>query len=513
MEQFQSNMLEVQVATQAELEEKIAKVNEQLERYSSDATQQDYALAIASGVLCGAIDSLYVGESAVLTKDVEDIYQEVDNVVKRFAKANGWDENMSKNHVQILEEAFEAAQDNDYFGKISGIVPRNHHLADLAHHPTPAGLMAAIVVQFLNFGLYVNKEGEWTLQIVGGQRRYSLKFVWGCAFVTGVLRWILSLAEHHSERYEELPEALQKLLKALANAPLAFVVIRTALDWVGHLMSDVSGTRKNPGAGMGIPGVFISLLYEIGAVFGPKGKPLLTALDNLFQSDETRFNLRKEAAYLEDLGKQAIPVLINELIVRTFFFVDRLQTELKGKETFDDVNWKAVFPFANRTLDQMLMVSSLTFSFADTTDAAIRAAIESGGTFVIFAGKFAGRFNYVGAGRAIVAVGKEFTNELMEQQLIHEKRLLAQAHSEVTIELFEAYRAELVALVSAYMVERLNSIQLGFTLLDQGLDTNDVDLFLQGNSQIQRAFGKVHAQFETQKEFDEFMDSEDALQL
>ena len=69
MEQFQSNMLEVQITSQAELEEKIAKVNEQLERYSSDATQQDYALAIASGVLCGAIDSLYVGESAVLTRD------------------------------------------------------------------------------------------------------------------------------------------------------------------------------------------------------------------------------------------------------------------------------------------------------------------------------------------------------------------------------------------------------------------------------------------------------------
>ena len=52
MEQLQSNWLEAKVASQAELEAQIADVNARLDRYTSSITQHDYALAIASGVLC-----------------------------------------------------------------------------------------------------------------------------------------------------------------------------------------------------------------------------------------------------------------------------------------------------------------------------------------------------------------------------------------------------------------------------------------------------------------------------
>ena len=211
--------------------------------------------------------------------------------------------------------------------------------------------------------------------------------------------------------------------------------------------------------------------------------------------------------------KQMLPVALNELFVRTFYFVRRLQKELNGKTTFDDVNWKAVLPFNNRTVDQMITVSSLTFSFADTADAAVRSAIESGGNFVLFSGKFACRFNYVGAGRAVVAVGKELSNEKKEAQLIHEKRLLIEAKTQVDIELIIAYRAELEKLVTAYIAEKLETVQTGFSVIDQAIAEDDIDKFLQGNRYIQEAFGKQEVQFSTQAEFDEFMDSEEALQL
>ena len=264
---------------------------------------------------------------------------------------------------------------------------------------------------------------------------------------------------------------------------------------------------------MGIPGVFLSLMYEIAAIPGINKTGLIGVLNEFYESKEYRFNLRKELAYFKAAEKQMLPVALNELFVRTLFFVRRLQKELSNKATFDDVNWKAVLPFNNRTVDQMITVSSLTFSFADTADAAVRSAIESGGNFVLFSGKFACRFNYVGAGRAVVAVGKELSNEKKEAQLIHEKRLLVEAKTQIDIELIIAYRAELEKLVTAYIAEKLETVQTGFSVVDQAIAEDDIDKFLQGNRYIQEAFGKQEVQFSTQAEFDEFMDSDDVLQL
>ena len=81
------------------------------------------------------------------------------------------------------------------------------------------------------------------------------------------------------------------------------------------------------------------------------------------------------------------------------------------------------------------------------------------------------------------------------------------------IELIIAYRAELEKLVTAYIAEKLETVQMGFSVIDQGIAEDDIDKFLQGNRYIQEAFGKQEVQFGTQAEFDEFMDSDEALKL
>ena len=75
----------------------------------------------------------------------------------------------------------------------------------------------------------------------------------------------------------------------------------------------------------------------------------------------------------------------------------------------------------------MLTIASMTFTVADTADAAIHAAIESGGNWVLFSGRFVTRFNYVGAGRAALSIVREVSNEKKEAQLIHEKMILSEA--------------------------------------------------------------------------------------
>lgn len=518
MEQLQSNWLEAKAASQAELEAQIADVNARLDRYTSSITQHDYALAIASGVLCGAIDSLYVGEYKVSQKDIGDAHKQVNLFVENYARKTNWDgKNRLKGAVEHLEDTYKVAQDNAFSGAGIGVTTYNHHLADLAHHPTPVGLMSAIVVQFLRVGTFVNKKGEWHFVSVDKTPQEfakNLAAAWMPAIVAGLLNWLVTLAKDHlEERDPEMPEALWKLVRLIASTPLLMEVLSVATNWFGHLVSDMAGSKQSAGAGMGIPGVFLSLMYEIAAIPGVNKTGLTRVLNEFYESKEYKFNLRKELAYFKAAEKQMLPVALNELFVRTFYFVRRLQKELNGKTTFDDVNWKAVLPFNNRTVDQMITVSSLTFSFADTADAAVRSAIESGGNFVLFSGKFACRFNYVGAGRAVVAVGKELSNEKKEAQLIHEKRLLIEAKTQVDIELIIAYRAELEKLVTAYIAEKLETVQTGFSVIDQAIAEDDIDKFLQGNRYIQEAFGKQEVQFSTQAEFDEFMDSDEALKL
>ena len=472
MEQLQSNWLEAKVASQAELEAQIADVNARLDRYTSSITQHDYALAIASGVLCGAIDSLYVGELKVTQKGIGDANAQVNKFVENFANKAGFEAAPGKkahlkDRVEFLENKFKVAQDSVYVNNTTHISHKDHHLADLAHHPTPVGLMSAIVVQFLRVGTFVNREGKWFFVPVDKTPQEfakNLAAAWMPAIVAGLLNWLVTLAKDNLEkRNPEMPEALWKLVQLIASTPLLMEVLSVATNWFGHLMSDVAGSKQTAGGGMGIPGVFLSLLYEVAALPGINKTGLLQTLDDFYKSPDYKFNLRKELAYVKAAEK--------------------------------------------------LTVSSLTFSFADTADAAVRSAIESGGNFVLFSGKFACRFNYVGAGRAVVAVGKELSNEKKEAQLIHEKRLLIEAKTQVDIELIIAYRAELEKLVTAYIAEKLETVQTGFSVIDQAIAEDDIDKFLQGNRYIQEAFGKQEVQFSTQAEFDEFMDSDEALKL
>ena len=303
MVQLQSNWLEAKVASQAELEAKIADVNARLDRYTSSITQHDYALAIASGVLCGAIDSLYVGEFKVTQKDIGDAHAQVNRFVENFANKAGFEAEPGKkahlkDRVEFLEQKFKVAQDSVYVNNTTHISHKDHHLADLAHHPTPVGLMSAIVVQFLRVGTFVNREGKWFFVPVDKSPQEfakNLAAAWMPAIVAGLLNWLVTLAKDHlEERNPEMPEALWKLVRLIASTPLLMEVLGVATNWFGHLVSDVAGSKQTAGGGMGIPGVFMSLLYEVAALPGVNKTGLLQVLDDFYKSPDYKFNLRKE---------------------------------------------------------------------------------------------------------------------------------------------------------------------------------------------------------------------------
>ena len=114
--------------------------------------------------------------------------------------------------------------------------------------------------------------------------------------------------------------------------------------------------------------------------------------------------MRTEIGVAHELGRQAIPVIINECIVRGFYFARRLFNEIKENDVkcvsdLKNINWKNTLPFKNRTIVRMLTISTSTFMAFDVADAAIR----SGG----FNASCILRINFVGVGRFALAIGTD----------------------------------------------------------------------------------------------------------
>ena len=222
--------------------------------------------------------------------------------------------------------------------------------------------------------------------------------------------------------------------------------------------------------------------------------------------------MRHEFAGIKFLEDQAIPVIFNEITVRLGYMFIHLGTELLENKGIKGVNWHNIIPFGNRTVERMITISSMTFNVADTADAAIRAAVESGGSWIVFSYKIVTRYNYVGAGRAVLAIVKEVSNENKETQLIHERMILMNAKSQIMYEQLQEFKAKLEEKMANYIAEDIATFIEAFDYINEGLTTGDSNLVIKGNVVIQKVLGK-QPQFTTQDEFDDLMESDIPLEF
>ena len=494
-----------------DIDAELKRVNTELNQYTSHVERADYAFAVFSGILAGAIDAIFIGETRITDSDIILSHRQMNNFIQEYADARGFERERLKDSISDLEGAFKVAQDNVWNGAKIGVSAKNHHLADLAHHPTPLGLVSAVVVQFLRIGTFVNKEGKWHFKLVKTTPGDMMQIL-APAVITGILNWLVSVSvkKYEAEGEQEAPEVLQKLAHLVASAPIIVEVAKCADNWFGHLVSDMGGSKNTAGGGMGIPGIFISLLYEISALPILKDSGLLLFVNDLYEKQ--KLDLRHELTIYKSLGKQAIPVILNEIIVRTGYFVSHLALEMAEHKGVRGIDWSKVVPIHNRTVNRMITVAAMTFTVADTADAAVRAAFESAGNWVLFAGRFVARFNYVGAGRAAIAIVKEISDERKEAQLIHEKMILTETKTTMVMQQLEEYKKKLEERLSDYLAEDIEAFITGFDYITHGLASVDSDLVIKGNVVIQRVLGRA-PQFTNQAEFDALMDSDVALQL
>ena len=200
-------------------------------------------------------------------------------------------------------------------------------------------------------------------------------------------------------------------------------------NWIGHLLSDIAGSQSSArkgNAGMGLPGPLLSTLKEFAMLPLIKKTPLPQLLNDLFTRDDAlfgkyRMDLRSELAIGKELGKQAIPLFLNEIMVRSFYFIRRLTAEIKAANSLKDICLKNTLPFKNRTITRMLTISLGTFEAIDLGDAAIRGAINSGGTLPGFFASFVLRVNFVGTGRFAIACGSDISMGVQREKQRNER--------------------------------------------------------------------------------------------
>lgn len=343
----------------SDLEEQIGETLESIKALTPDCDKLDYALAACSGVLCSIIDIFLVGNpSESPLGNITDKW--IENRTKDFAKLCGWngeDSNISS-AIKYLEKKFKIPYDQRGAGDAAGIVfdlnPKNHHFKSLGHNPTILGLFFSILDQFTNTSHFVS--GDELIGIIEADNNFEL-------------------------RGNNVPS---KLFCAFVN-------------WIGHLISDVSGSSGSKGRGMGIPSPFWAWTNDVIAV----KRQLKISISNFDKYiNELALKIYKEGYDIRFQTAQAIPVFINEMLVRLLYSIRRainyfLRTE--NKERSSSLLWKSCEPFSNATVKRMLTVAHGTFCLIDLGDAAIRGVVDGGGVFNVT--EFFMRLNIVGVGR------------------------------------------------------------------------------------------------------------------
>lgn len=359
------------------LDQIICDLNGQLKLLSSNADQLDYLVSVGSGILCGMLDILWVGEFS-LERGRKISSDKVNGFVIKTAKILGCESNELDPSVKFLEKMFPIPSDGNTSDFGGGL---KHHLRDFAHHPTIVGMMFSLLSQFTckSYGTDVN--GDFLVKDV------------------------------------------PKKSRAFIGADIPSKILYGTLIWFFHLVSDMAGSSSTVGksGGTGIPGPILSLAKELSVLPFFKGirvgdNSLSVFLFKLFngtlltQSDEDgvslkntvlKFDLRGELGVALELGQQAIPVIANECIVRAFYFIRRLAIEMKTKHVdsmgeLRKLDWNKIKPANNPTISRMITVASGVFTTLDVSEAVLTQ-------------KFLVSINYIGVGRFAVAIGEDIS--------------------------------------------------------------------------------------------------------
>ena len=378
--EFASDIKTALSTTQGELEvvsSKLEKNLDSLNKLTPECDKTDYILSACSGALCGGIDVFLVGkpgESPI--GEITDMW--FANRTEDFARLCGWtgDKGNLSSAIRYLEKKFKIPYDQNGIGDIAkellDLTPTNHHFKSLGHNPTILGLFFSILNQFTNISHFVS-EGE-----------------------------LITFSKFDGDFHLEGKDLPSKLFCGFTN-------------WFGHLISDMSGSSSSKGRGMGIPSPFWSWTNDIIAI---KKKLNLPVGEFDKSINELALDIYKQGYDARFQAAQAIPVFVNELLVRFIYSIRRLvryfSITKKDDRSFS-LLWKSCEPFSNATIKRMLTVAHGTFCVIDAGDAIARGFATGGSSFNVT--DFVLRLNIIGIGRFTISLYGETSRGLKRHDI------------------------------------------------------------------------------------------------
>ena len=380
-----SSSLQKAEADRTSLEKELRETKERIESLTPNCDKLDYALAASSGALFGILDVFLVGKPGQsINGNITDEWFE--NRVKDFARLCGWDSKKDDSlsaAVKHLEHRFKIPYDQHGAGDIAkdiyDLSPRNHHFKSLGHNPSLLGLFFSILDQFTYSSHFVS-DGE-LIAITVADSKFELRG----------------------------NNILSKLFCGFVN-------------WLGHLLSDLSGSSGSKGRGMGIPSPLWTWINDIDAI---RGSLNVSATEFEKSMNEVAVEIFNKGFDFRFQTAQMIPVIINELIVRVIYSVRRLIkyfSEMEREDRSLSSAWEACEPFSNVTVKRMLTVAHGTFCIIDVGDAVIRGFAAGGGYFNVV--EFLLRLNIAGVGRIGISLYGETSRGVQLYSVQKEKTVI-----------------------------------------------------------------------------------------
>lgn len=398
-----------------DLDQILFDLDTQIDLLSNHADTGDYLIAIGSGLACGILDAVWSGPFD-LRRGREWGNDQVEHFVVKMAQLVGYQGEDLQGAVRFLERHFCIPSDKntpDFGGGLQ------HHFRDFAHHPTIAGLISSLATQFTKNAYGVDTNGFFKVVPVP-------------------------------------KEALGLIGKNVPEKLFNGVVV-----WCFHLVSDMAGSSGTAGktGGTGIPGPLLAMAKEMAAlpIFQDKnGKNQMSAfLSKLFngtllaEHDENgkilkdtklQMDLRGELGMLSEVAQQALPVVANECLVRTFYLIRRLaaglrESKITSWQSLKELDWKNILPVHSPTLTRMLTIATGVFTTVDF------------GAALIAPGKWWVSVNYVGIGRFAVAVGQDVAVDLKARNV----KALREMYAEIRRNTFRREDADLYERIGCEM--------------------------------------------------------------
>lgn len=358
--------------TEAEKNEIGQRIRDDYLMRKAHCDKYDYIIAAFCGVVCGLIDSFFVGGIPDKSKIGAWTDEQAEKFVRKVSKGL-WKKDAGKRNeilnmyrdkkivkeqrdrmlkdagipynqnlyeqpeslqqcIQYLEKKFGVNYDASSAaflngeGVLGGMRPSNHHIMSLAHSPSIIGLIFSIADQFTGKASFADN-GK-------------------------LIRLVPKEKKNEIDRFE------------LRGSTFATKLLCGFTNWLGHLCSDLVGSNttratQNGGRGSGIPFPLMELLQFCNFNVPDKNGEKMTISELTVKIFEKGYDLRFATA-------AAVPVVLNEIMIRLLW-------SLKSRFYHKNL-WKDSIPFGNHPeLRRMLLAGHGTLCIVDAVDAGIRS--------------------------------------------------------------------------------------------------------------------------------------------